>query len=412
MTEQRPTQSGPPRESTTVRAALRTWARPPRAHGEVIEDRTVSFLELFYDLIYVVLISQISHTLAADVSWGGVGRFAVVFVLVWFAWVNGTLYHDLHGGEDGRSRTFIFIQMAVLAILATYASHAGDDLDDGRGFAITYAILLAVLVVQWMQVRRQDTGAARIGATQYLVSTVVVAVVVAASALVDDSDGRLWIWAAAMAGMAVLIVVQAARGDVATTSIEVSDSMAERFHLFTIIVLGEVVVGVVDGIAETDRSARTIFTGVVALTVGFAVWWNHFDLVGRALPRPGAMLRIAWSYAHLPLTFGIAALGAAMVGLVEHAPDNRTPEPTAWLVGGSLAIALLSMTAVARTLPDHPGTRLVPWTLTAGAALALVLAALRPAPWLLALALFVTLSGIWWEAFVRHARAGYPIAGP
>ena len=63
----------------TLREGLRRWfLRPPRPHGDVIEDRTVSFLELFYDLVYVVLVGQLAHTLAEDVSWSGVLDFAVV----------------------------------------------------------------------------------------------------------------------------------------------------------------------------------------------------------------------------------------------------------------------------------------------------------------------------------------------
>jgi hypothetical protein len=91
------------------------WFRPPRPHGDVIEDRSVSFLELFYDLVFVVLIAQIAHTLARNVTWTGVREFVVVFGLVWIAWIHGTLYHDLHGGEDGRSRSYIFIRCGYSA---------------------------------------------------------------------------------------------------------------------------------------------------------------------------------------------------------------------------------------------------------------------------------------------------------
>lgn len=105
-----------------LRSSLRNWFRPPRAHGEVIEDRTVSFLELFYDLVYVVLIAQLAHTLAVHVDWDGLRDFLVLFVLVWFAWLNGTMYHELHGGEDGRSRSYLFLQMGILAFLAVYAT--------------------------------------------------------------------------------------------------------------------------------------------------------------------------------------------------------------------------------------------------------------------------------------------------
>ncbi|MBK8900263.1 MAG: low temperature requirement protein A [Anaerolineaceae bacterium] len=85
-----------------------------RAHGDTIVGRAVVFIELFCDLIYVVLIAQAAHTLADDVTWAAFGKFAVIFGLIWLAWANGTIYQDLHGSEDIRSRTFIFLQMLIL----------------------------------------------------------------------------------------------------------------------------------------------------------------------------------------------------------------------------------------------------------------------------------------------------------
>ena len=135
MSEHRGADAGPP---LTLRAGLRRWfLRPPRPHGEVIEDRTVSFLELFYDLVYVVLIAQVAHTLAEDVTWSGVLDFAVVFGLIWIGWFNGTQFHELHGREDGRNRSFIFLQMGILTVLAVFTGHAAST--DGEQFALTYA---------------------------------------------------------------------------------------------------------------------------------------------------------------------------------------------------------------------------------------------------------------------------------
>ena len=94
----------------------------------------MSWLELFYDLTYVVVIGRIAHELAGDVSWRGVFRFAVVFGLVWIAWMSGTLYYELHGREDGRTRFFVFVQMLILALLAVYAGDASGE--DGPAFAI------------------------------------------------------------------------------------------------------------------------------------------------------------------------------------------------------------------------------------------------------------------------------------
>ena len=105
--------------------------RPPRPHGETITGRTVSFLELFYDLVYVAVVSQAAHHLADHVTARGVAEFAVVFALIWIGWINGSLYLELHGREDGRTRTIVFVQMGVLVLLAVFTAEAAGS--SGRG---------------------------------------------------------------------------------------------------------------------------------------------------------------------------------------------------------------------------------------------------------------------------------------
>ena len=80
----------------------RWFWRPPRPHGETIADRQVSNLELFYDLVYVAVIGQAAHHLAEHVTVRGLAEFTVVFALIWIAWINGSLYLELHG-RGGRT---------------------------------------------------------------------------------------------------------------------------------------------------------------------------------------------------------------------------------------------------------------------------------------------------------------------
>jgi Bacterial low temperature requirement A protein (LtrA) len=82
----------------------RSLWQPPRHHGEQPEKRVVGPLELFYDLAVVLLVAQAAHRLAVHLTWAGLGEFAVIFKLVWTAWVNGSLHHELHGHEDAMAR--------------------------------------------------------------------------------------------------------------------------------------------------------------------------------------------------------------------------------------------------------------------------------------------------------------------
>ena len=122
---------------TSLRRNFRRWWQPPKNIRDREGERRVTFLELFYDLVYVVLISQLSHSLAEHIDWAGVGGYLFLFVTVWIAWVNGTMYHDLHSNNDIRTRIFTFLQMFTVAGMAVFAHHA---LGEGSvGFALSFA---------------------------------------------------------------------------------------------------------------------------------------------------------------------------------------------------------------------------------------------------------------------------------
>lgn len=385
----------------------RFWL-PPRAHGDVIEDRTVSFLELFYDLVYVVVIARAAHTLAEHISWRTFGEFVVVFGLIWIAWLNGTLYYELHGREDGRTRLFVFIQMLLLALLAVFIADAAGEA--GTPFAIVYALYLIVVTWLWYTVRRQDSAEYMTLTGRYLTGMIVSIATMAASAVLPD-DARMIVWALLVGGWMVggFLLARSANIEFGLT---VTDSMVERYGLFVIIVLGEVVVGVVDGLSEAERNIRSIATGMLGLIIGFAYWWTYFDFVGRRLPTDTPRIRTRWIYTHLPVTLSIAAAGAAMVSLIEHAADTSTPAPTAWLLAGSISLGLVALVVTMTTLRDFERVpalyRPVSTAMIAAAGVALLAGWLAPAPWILALTLVIVLVAVWFFAVDRWLRLDDP----
>ncbi len=407
-----PDEANPTRDPGAI-GRLRTWFwQPPRAHGEVEPDRTVSFLELFYDLVYVVVVAQAAHHLAGHVSLQAAIEFAIIFGLVWNAWLNGTLYVDLHGQQDGRTRTFVFVQMALLALLAVFTGDAAGE--SGAGFALVYAAFIAVIAWLWYSVRRRDRETGREEyltlSSVYLTGMLATLATMLVSVLLPD-DQRILVWAAVVAGwLALTLLLGAMRPSESGMALaSPTDSLVERFGLLTIIVLGEVVVGVVDGMSEVELDAATMATGLFALVVGFGLWWLYFDGAGRRLPRaePGPYTR--WVIGHYPLTLSIAAAGAAMVSLIEQAHEPSTSAATAWLLGVSVALALTGLAVIMRSLVDYQRLvhvyRPAVLALVIGAAVALVLAYLRPPPWLLSLGLVIDLTVVWLVAITQWLRA-------
>src|SRR5258708_16991549 len=189
-----------------------------------------------------------------------------------------------------------------------------------------------------------------------------------------------------------------------------TDSLVERFATITIIVLGEVVFGVVDGLSQSTHDLTTLSTGMTALAVGFGFWWIYFDVVGGKLPKPDGRALANWMLSHFPITLSIAAAGAGMVSLIEHAHESSTPAATSWLLSGAVAVGLAFLIPTWRALADSsrlPSVYRPLWIATlAGAVASVVIRWSRPAPWLLAVMLVVVLGLVWAVAVRGFALAG------
>ncbi len=396
-------------ESPSRRSGLRLFKAwfwtPPRPHGETIVDRRVNPLELLYDLVYGAVIARAGDQLAGHVTAAGVVEFALVFSLTWIAWTNGTLYLELHGRNNGRTRAYVFLQIGILTILTVFtADPAGAS---GSAFAVAYTAFLLVMTWLWYEVRRQDIREHRTefasDTARYLVAMSVSVVAILTSAFLPG-QGRLGVWAVYTIGWTVLLLVMA-RAEVGLgRGMAPTDSLVDRFGTFTLIVLGAVVFGVVDGLSRSRHDFTTIATGMVALVVGFGFWWIYFDVVGGRRPNRDGRAMANWIISHFPITLAIAASGAGMVSLLEHAHDAGTPEATSWLLSGAVALGLLFLIPTSRALAD--ASRLAAafrptWAaMAAGAAISLVIGWTRPSPWFLALLLDAVL-GLVWAVAVR-----------
>jgi low temperature requirement protein LtrA len=211
--------------------------------------------------VYVAVIGQAAHHLGEHVSVRGVAEFAVAFALIWIAWINGSLYLELHGREDGRTRSIVFVQMGILVLLAVFTADAA-----GRQRPVVRARVRGLpgppdrAVVH--RLAPGPSGLPRVpgGHGGYVVGMGVSVAVIGASALLAAAP-RLVVWAGLAVAWIVGIVLAArsSRG----LGLTPTDSLVERFGLFIIIVLGEVVLGVVAGLSVAERDAKTILTGLL-----------------------------------------------------------------------------------------------------------------------------------------------------
>jgi low temperature requirement protein LtrA len=312
-------------------------------------ERRVSFLELFYDLVFVVIVSQLAHRLAVEPTWAGVGWFVLLFYAVWSSWINGTLYYDLHGTDDVSVRVFTFAQMLTVAVMGVFV---GDIPGTGSaGFALAYGVNVALLAVIWFRTGLHDPSH-RTASNPYSAAYLLAALVFVGSAMVEP-PGRYWLWALALAIEVLGQVIAFARWTPPESQggeavIATSPALVERMGLFVIIVLGEVIVGAVTGMASSrPLDSDELVIGMLGVLVAIGLWWIYFDAVSHR--EPISRRTQLWSYLHFPLVVAIAAGGAGVLNTVEHA-SQALSDPVRWLLVGSLAVAMATVCALTFTL--------------------------------------------------------------
>ncbi len=306
----------------------------PRSPDE--EHRAATPLELFFDLVFVVAIAQaggrLHHAIAADHVAEGLLSYGMVFFAIWWAWMNFTWFASAYDTDDVAYRLAVFLQITGSLILAAGVPRAFDAQDFSIA-TLGYVVMRLALVGQWLRAARSDpqrrSCAHRyaLGVSLCQAGWVALLFVPAESAL----PGFL-----TLAASELLVPVWAERACATTWH---PAHIAERYSLFTIIVLGESVlaasIAIQSAIQAGDRWAELATIIVGGLLILFSMWWLYFDRPTHdlltSLPRA-----FAWGYGHFAIFASAAAVGAGLAVAVDHATGNAAVGQ----VGAGAAVAV------------------------------------------------------------------------
>ena len=369
------------------------WLRPPRLRTLVEEDaedeRHASWLELFFDLVFVVAIAELSHELVLDHTLGGFATFAALFVPVFIAWQGFSFYADRFDTDDVLFRVCMLAAMLAVAALAIQIPSVAHG--ESAGFALAYVAIRVLTVVLNLRAYRH------VPLARPLIGRYVVAfnfsVALWTASLAVPEPWRFVLWGI---GLAVDLGVPALIGPRFVGRIPIHAShIPERFALFTIIVLGESVVAVALGVAGSDwRLSSAAGAALGFFTVG-CLWWTYFDVGAGLALRPGPWTAVRFIYAHVPMLAALTAVAAGVNLLIEEAGAASLDAGARWALCGGAAVYLCCVSliqgATARGfVPAILGARLSVVGLFV--AFALIGAGLRPVTFAaLMLAVFIAL---------------------
>jgi len=236
---------------------MANFLQPPRLRiGEDSEEeRRATWLELFYDLVFVVAVSQLAHNLNEDISLSGLFGFVVLFIPVWWSWIGTTFYANRFDSDDVGHRLLIAIQMLTAAAMAINIHHGLGE--SSPGFAISYALGRGVLVIEYVRAGRHISSARPL-TTRYAIGFAIAALLWLISAFVPI-PWRFGFWTL---GIIIDFATPLTVRKLQTRLLPHASHLPERFGLFTIIVLGEAIIAVVNGVSEQKWDTLTVISGV------------------------------------------------------------------------------------------------------------------------------------------------------
>jgi low temperature requirement protein LtrA len=322
-------------------------------------EHRVTVLELFFDLVFVFAITQVTGFFAADLTLAGLGRGLMILAALWWAWVAfAWLTNTIHAAQPS-ARVTVLAAMGSMLIVSLAVPRAFGA--DARQFAVAYAFVRVLHVALYLIATKDDPhvrGAAARLAPPLLVGS---GLLVGASFL--DGPVRLGLWGVALAIDYAGPLLAGARGWRVDAG-----HFVERHGLIIIIALGEAIVSIGVGAAGLALDAGVIGGALLAVVIAGALWWLYFDPIGLAIEHKlgrlestpqAALARDGFSYLHLPMVAGIVLFALGVKKSIAHA-THALPLVGSIALWGGLSLYFLGLVLFRlRGLGTLSATRLI-----------------------------------------------------
>ncbi|HYO40663.1 MAG TPA: low temperature requirement protein A [Nocardioidaceae bacterium] len=318
-------------------------------------DHRVTTLELFFDLVFVFAITQVTALMADELGWRGAVRGLVLLALLWWAWCSYAWLGNQAQADEGVVRLAVVAAMTVMFVVALCIPEAWSD--SGGGLQAPVVLAVGIALVRVLHLAVYAVAAAGDTALRRQLRRTAVPVAVAAVLLVT---GALLGGAAQTALWVVALVVD-------YTGIYLSGAdwrlpapghFAERHGLILIIGLGESMIALGVGVAGNPVTVALLVAAFLGLTVSVSLWWSYFDVVGLVAERVlhstqgqerVRLARDSYTYLHFPMLAGVIYLALGMKKVAEYVADTShhelsDPLPAAalWPMFGGVAVYLLA----------------------------------------------------------------------
>ncbi len=273
-------------------------------------EKKVTWLELFYDLLFVAAVSKATHVLLhvehGSIAMEHLAKFVLIFIPIWWAWVGQSVYNNRYGQDTTTHRIFMILELFFVLIMT--ASLDADFDANFAPFLIGYIGLRGLTAIQYLvsarreKHHRQET--ARFFGTYFWLG-----IIISCCSIFFDSSLRYVIL---YAGIAVDILVPLiGRKNLVKTPIHIAH-LLERFALFTLILLGESVVSMLSVLKSDKFTPSSIGFAALTLVLVIAIWWQYFENVEKRIDKTKQTAGQTIIYGHLFIYFSLSMIAASI----------------------------------------------------------------------------------------------------
>ncbi|MFA7116585.1 MAG: low temperature requirement protein A [Bacteroidales bacterium] len=288
-------------------SSVRNWWTPPHKADYDINHRQITGLEIFYDLVYSVYFARIGVSLATDLGSINILIHCLYFILGWWSWLNFTLYFEMHGNDDVRSRFFAFLQMScVLGMSIFFNSPEHKDLM----FTLFYIGLQLIMTYLWWY-----TGVVHIEHIRSMKYSriMLIATIVFALGLLFPPPLRYFIWVLS------LLVNAYAPHSIQRRNIYVTPSLSKRVNRFTVIIIAQIISSIIVGVwALKDEVGTTSIFIFGGLLLAFFVWTLYSEFVYKNKVKIGYNNFMLYFIFTALLALSISFAGALLIGIASN----------------------------------------------------------------------------------------------
>lgn len=333
----------------SLASTLKELWKPPQLRT-LAKERHATWLELFFDLVFVLTVAELGSVISHDLSLDGLLKFGFLFLPVWYAWFHHTIFSDRFDTDNFAHRFLTIVLM--LGVVGIGASIHGAFEETGESLAASFVLVKIIMIIFYQ--RCVQIEVAKPLANRLSLVFAISGILWFASIFIS-SPIRFWLWGLAIFSEYIIVLSRSTRVKYAVMPVTVSH-IVERFGLFTIIVLGESVSGIVKGLTESSMGFANIVIAVLGLLLVFGYWWIYFEnLDGSALKGLGGWWPLFWLYVQLPLVMSLTVLGISLEHLIAEG-TGHIDSSTLWFMVISLAISYYSIAVthltVSKTKPE------------------------------------------------------------